>query len=109
VRDYLRMGPRRLWREFSAMRAHAIAPALAAAAVPTLVVRGAHDPLASTEWCRAVAAAAGDGALAVVPDAGHAVNYSDAAALADRVEGFLAATADRAGTAAGSGAAIRAR
>ncbi len=95
ARDYLRMGPRRLWREFVAMRAHRIEPALAAAGVPTLVVRGERDPLASDAWCRAVAAAAG-GTLEVVPGAGHAVNHSAAAALAGRVERFLARVADRA-------------
>lgn len=117
VRDYLRMGPRRLWREFVAMRAHAIGPALAAAATPTLVVRGAHDPLASAAWCREVAAAAG-GTLEVVPAAGHAVNHAAAPDLACRVERFLAAAADRASAGGASGvggegraepAAIRAR
>lgn len=109
VRDYLRMGPRRLWREFVAMRAHPMREVLAAAAAPTLVVRGAHDPLAAAGWCRALADAA-DGALEVVPGVGHAVNHSAAAALAERVERFLARVADRPAAArAGRGAPIRAR
>ena len=110
VRDYLRMGPRRLWREFVAMRAHPMRAALAAAAAPTLVVRGAHDPLASDAWCRTLADAAPDGALHVVPGAGHAVNHSDAGALAAAVDAFLAGRAARpVGRPAGDGAAIRAR
>ncbi len=103
LRDYLRMGPRRLWREFVAMRAHPMCEALGAAATPTLVVRGAHDPLASDAWCRSLAAAAGDGVVAVVPGAGHAVNHSDAGSLADRIERFLAERVE--GPAAG-GAAV---
>ena len=90
LRDYLRMGPRRLWREFVAMRAHPMCEALAAARAPTLVVRGAHDPLVSDAWCRSLAAAAGDGDVHVVPGVGHAVNHSAAGPLAERIARFLA-------------------
>jgi pimeloyl-ACP methyl ester carboxylesterase len=55
---------------------------LAALAVPTLVVRGARDPIAPQRWCEEAAALLPAGRLAVVPGAPHAVNYAAPEALA---------------------------
>ncbi len=56
---------------------------------PTLVVRGGRDPLVSQPWAEEAAALLPAGALAVVPGAGHAVNYNSPAQLAEVVTAFV--------------------
>ena len=62
---------------------------LARVTVPTLVVRGVHDPLVSQEWAEEVARIARADRLVVVPDAGHAAHHSAADVVAREIRPFL--------------------
>lgn len=50
VRDYLRTGPLTMWRMLSRTVTVEAAPTLARVRVPTLVVRGALDPVVDRQW-----------------------------------------------------------
>jgi pimeloyl-ACP methyl ester carboxylesterase len=69
-----------------------LAPAVAALAVPTLVVVGARDRM-SLAASRALAAALPSARLVEIPDAGHLVNLAQTAAFNAAVAEFLAALA----------------
>ena len=56
---------------------------------PTLVVRGARDPIVPRRWAEEVTAAVRDARLAEVAGAAHAVNYSAPDALARLTLDFL--------------------
>ena len=65
---------------------------------PALVVRGAHDLLATPRWARELATLLGSDAVRVVPGAGHALNFSAPDALAAIVrEELLGAGSDDGG------------
>jgi pimeloyl-ACP methyl ester carboxylesterase len=90
--DYLLTGPLR----FAASFRHALRDAatsfeanLARVRAPTLVVRGARDPLASGAWVRRVARTVADGHLAEVRDAAHAAHYSAPDATAALIRTFV--------------------
>ncbi|WP_239571333.1 alpha/beta fold hydrolase [Streptomyces sp. G44] len=61
---------------------------LAQVHVPTLVVRGAGDTIASAAWIRHVARMVGDGRTAEIPGAAHAAHYSAPDAMAALIEEF---------------------
>ncbi|MFJ8695286.1 alpha/beta fold hydrolase [Streptomyces roseolilacinus] len=91
--DYLLTGPLR----FAASFRHALRDAaesfevnLARVRVPTLVVRGASDPIASGTWVRQVARTVVDGHVAEVRGAAHAAHYSAPDAVAALVRAFAA-------------------
>ncbi|MEU5582625.1 alpha/beta hydrolase [Streptomyces huasconensis] len=56
--------------------------------VPTLVVRGAGDTIASAAWVRRVARTVQDGRTAEIPGAAHAAHYSAPDAMAALIEKF---------------------
>lgn len=87
--DYVKVGPRRVYRTAQAMVADPFAAKLARVGQPALVVRGGRDPIASQPWVEQVAALLPRGRLAVIPGAGHAVNYNAAAPLTSLVTGFV--------------------
>ncbi|MYR41631.1 alpha/beta fold hydrolase [Streptomyces sp. SID5910] len=91
--DYLLTGPVR----FAVSLRHALRDAAAAfeghlarVAVPTLVVRGAGDTIASEAWVRRVARLLADGRASEVPGAAHAAHYSAPEAVAELIETFAA-------------------
>ncbi|MFF5637159.1 alpha/beta fold hydrolase [Streptomyces sp. NPDC012825] len=91
--DYLLTGPLR----FAASLRHALRDAagafeghLARVDVPTLVVRGAGDTIASHAWIRHVARLVPDGRAVDVPGAAHAAHYSAPEAVAGLIEEFTA-------------------
>ncbi|MFJ9038507.1 alpha/beta fold hydrolase [Streptomyces sp. NPDC102406] len=93
VSDYLVTGPLRCAASFRhALRdsAGAFEAHLARVRAPTLVVRGAGDPLASRAWTRRVARLVGDGRTAEIPGAAHAAHYSAPDALAALIHEFTA-------------------
>ncbi|MEB3961487.1 lysophospholipase [Streptomyces kunmingensis] len=93
VSDYLVTGPLRCAASFRhALRdsAESFEANLARIRVPTLVVRGAGDPIASRSWCRRVARLAGDGRTAEIPGAAHAAHYSAPDALVTLIQKFVA-------------------
>lgn len=94
--DLLRVGPRRvvaMIRATLADRIEAVLPEVAAAGIPTLVVRGEHDPLVPDDWAARVAALAGAGPPVVIAGAPHGVNYDAPEALATLVLAFAARVA----------------
>ncbi|MET9499051.1 alpha/beta hydrolase [Streptomyces sp. NPDC006552] len=94
VSDYLFTGPLRCAASFRhALRdaAEAFEANLARIRVPTLVVRGAGDTIASRAWTGRVAGLVGDGRTAEIPGAAHAAHYSAPDALAELIGKFTAA------------------
>jgi 2-hydroxy-6-oxonona-2,4-dienedioate hydrolase len=88
--DYLRFGP---WRSLRTLRYaldDRIEQKLPHLQLPTLVVRGEHDPVAPQRWAEEVCHLLPQGQLAVIPGAPHALNYDTPEALARLTERFLA-------------------
>jgi pimeloyl-ACP methyl ester carboxylesterase len=91
LRDYLRRGPRRLLRQAQFALDDEIELRLPAIHAPSLVVRGAHDPLCPPAWCQAAAALLRT-RLITVAGAGHAVHYSHPREVAVEISRLLAET-----------------
>lgn len=89
LRDYLACRPARLWHTYRFALKDAIEQKLPRMSLPTLVVRGGRDPIVSQRWAEEAAALLPAGTLAVVPGAGHAVNYNSPAELAHLVTAFV--------------------
>lgn len=89
ARDWLRPGPRRIWRTLRAVLADRIEDRLPRVAAPTLVVRGGSDRLVSREWAQSVAHLIPDSRFVELPGEGHALNYSAADELVAVVGPFL--------------------
>ncbi|MCW2924919.1 MAG: alpha/beta hydrolase [Thermoleophilia bacterium] len=88
--EYLDCGPRRLLREFATMRDHDLAATLAGSPVPSLLVRGEHDPIAPASWLSRLAAADPDTVdVRTIPGAGHAAHDSHPAEVAAAIRAFL--------------------
>ncbi|HEX2055065.1 MAG TPA: alpha/beta hydrolase, partial [Nitrospiraceae bacterium] len=56
---------------------------------PSLVVRGARDPLVPQAWAETVARLLPHGRLAVLPNCGHTINYTSPAQFVDAMKPFL--------------------
>ena len=89
VADDVRAGPRRILRTFRFALKHPMRQRLRQVRAPTLVVRGASDPLVSRRWVREVTRRLPRGRLLEIPEAPHAVNYTTPGPLADAVRAFL--------------------
>jgi pimeloyl-ACP methyl ester carboxylesterase len=85
LRDFFAMGLPRALALFWAMVTDRIEVNLRSVSVPTHIVRGERDPLVSRRWAQRLAAIAPHGRVAVIPDAGHALNYN----APDRVAALL--------------------
>jgi 2-hydroxy-6-oxonona-2,4-dienedioate hydrolase len=88
--DYLRAGGRRTVRTFQYALQDTIARKLPQVRVPSLVIRGAHDPIVTPGWAEAVACLLPRSRLVVLPGAAHAVPYSAPVELGQVIEAFLA-------------------
>ena len=89
VLDLFRAGLGRSWRTFRHALEDPIEEKLPHVRVPTLVVRGARDPIVPQRWAREATGLLPMGRLAVIPDAAHATNYGWATAFARVVREFL--------------------
>lgn len=89
IADYLRTRPRRLVKELKEMFADRIEEKLPEIKAPAMVVRGERDPVIPQGWAEEVARLLGTDRLVVIPDAGHALNYSAADELMRRIRPFL--------------------
>lgn len=87
--DYLVAGPVRVWRTARSMVRDTMVAKLPDVPHPTLVVRGARDPVAPRAWATRVAAILPAAAYAEVAGAAHLVNYSHPAALVNLTCQFL--------------------
>ena len=88
-REYLATGPRRTVGTLKYAFADPMEEHLPFVRVPTLVVRGARDPLAPQEWVEDVCRLLPQSELVIVPGAAHAVNYNSPDTLAGLVRSFL--------------------
>ena len=88
AREYLRGGPH-LLRKMRATIVHEPERAYPRVRVPTLVLRGQHDPLAPMTWCREITDAIPDARFEEIPDHGHGTLISDSAAAAEVILGFM--------------------
>jgi 2-hydroxy-6-oxonona-2,4-dienedioate hydrolase len=89
ARDFLEYGPQPAWETFLLGLRQRVEHLLPAVQQPTLVVRGERDPIAPQQWCEEAAALLPRGRLAVIPRAGHAVNFNSPRELALLTRDFL--------------------
>lgn len=90
VADWITTGPRGVIGTVRHTLAHRVEDRLPEVRCPTLVVRGAHDPIVPQRWAQQVSAGVGRGSLITVPGASHALSYSHPRKLAAMVDGFVA-------------------
>jgi pimeloyl-ACP methyl ester carboxylesterase len=90
LRDWAACGARRYAATFAYMLTDPIERKLPHVPVPTVVVRGARDPVVPRAWAEEVTRTLPDGRLAEVPGVGHTVNWSAAERLARLVRPLLA-------------------
>jgi 2-hydroxy-6-oxonona-2,4-dienedioate hydrolase len=88
ARDYRRMG-KRLLRELRFMLWDPVEVKLPDIVVPTLLVRGAKDRVASQQWLDEVARLVRADRVVVIPRRGHALSYSAARELVSAIVPFL--------------------
>ena len=93
ARDYLDAGPRRTVRTFQRALEHHIEACLPQIHAPTLVVRGARDPICPQRWAEQMVRLLPNGQLAVIPHAPHAVQTSMPAAFVPAILPFISAQA----------------
>lgn len=90
ARDWIACGPRRYAATFGYVLTDPVERKLARVPVPTVVVRGARDPVVPRRWAEEVAGALPHGRLVEVPGVGHTVNWSAPERLARIVRPLLA-------------------
>lgn len=88
-REYLAAGPRRTVRTLKLAFADRMEEHLPFVRVPTLLVRGARDPIVPQDWVEDVSRLLPQSELVIVPGAAHAVNYNSPDTLATIVRSFL--------------------
>ena len=89
LRDYARAGLRRVWKTFRYALHDAVEEKFPALSAPTLVVRGARDPIVPQRWAEEVTASLPAGELKVIPGAPHVVNYTTPLEFTRVIEEFL--------------------
>lgn len=90
LKDFAEAGFIRLVGTYAALLGDRLEEKLPQVRVPVLVMRGARDPIVPQRWAKEVTRLLPDGRLVVIPDAAHAVNYSDPLAMALATREFLA-------------------
>ena len=86
--DYLRCGPTWYLKNLRVMMEYPTEDRIAGVEAPILVLRGAHDPVASEDWCRRLAGRASMGRLAEIGGTGHVVQHNRSAEVADAILSF---------------------
>ena len=69
--EYLKCGPRRYLATLPSMLDYDTDAAAAAVTVPTMLIRGSHDPICRRPWARRLAARLAVGGLIEIPGAHH--------------------------------------
>ena len=87
--DYLECGPRWFTTELALMLEYRTDLALREVRSPTVMIRGANDPVSGSTWCAALAAAAPDGHVMEVAGHRHLVHHSAALQTAAIIEGHV--------------------
>jgi len=83
--DYLRCGVPYYLAQLRHMLSYPIEQRVAELAMPLLVIRGEHDPVAGLSWCRRLAARAGDAAVVMIPRAHHVAQHTAPRAVASAI------------------------
>ena len=89
LRDIRDAGPARVWATFRAALRDPIDEKLPQLTVPTLVLRGAVEPIVPARWAREAADLIPGGDLAVVPGSPHNAVYVAADSLVAQLRPFL--------------------
>lgn len=87
--DYVRCGPRWYLTELRVMMSYPTEERIESVDAPVLVLRGARDPVAGSNWSAALAARAPRGRLLEVPGSGHVVQQSAPRVVADAIRDFV--------------------
>jgi 2-hydroxy-6-oxonona-2,4-dienedioate hydrolase len=93
VKDYLVAGPYRTLRTLAYAVCDPLQEKLSRMRVPTLLVRGARDPIAPQLWVEEMKRLIPESRLVVIPEAAHVANYSAPQALAQAIRSFLSSIA----------------
>lgn len=94
LRDYLRAGPKLMYRLFTEALRHREEDQLRHLNVPTLIVRGSRDPIVTQSWVEEIRRLVPTSRLVVIDGAAHALNFSAAPELAREIRTFLAEQGD---------------
>jgi pimeloyl-ACP methyl ester carboxylesterase len=86
LRDYASWGPRRLAHTAASMLRDPIERKLPRLDVPVVVVRGERDPICGEAWAEVAASLPSAGRLVVVPEAAHAVQWTQPETVARIVQ-----------------------
>ena len=90
VQQYRRTGLRSMLATMDAARYDDIRATLTRIVCPVVVVRGAHDRIARSDWVRGLAASAPDGIAVELPRGAHMVPLTHPGLLAERLAPALA-------------------
>ncbi|MCX6498843.1 MAG: alpha/beta hydrolase [Arthrobacter sp.] len=96
--DYLRCGPSWYLKNLRLMMDYRLEDEVGGITAPILVLRGENDPVATTGWCRRLAARASAAQFLEIKGTGHVVQHTRAVEVAESILSFAGITA--AGTAA---------
>lgn len=88
IGDYIRCGLRWYLTELPVMMSYPTEERIEGVEAPVLVLRGARDPVAGSNWSAALAARAPHGRLLEVPGRGHIVQHSAPRVVADALRDF---------------------
>lgn len=89
IGDYLRFGPWRYWWIRGYMISDAIEERLPNILVPTLVMRGANDPICRHDWAVTITNLLPRGELVEIPGAGHVAQHRKFKQVADACRKFV--------------------
>ena len=89
--DYARCGPRRYLAELGAMLGYPTEVRIGSVQAPVLVIRGARDPIASSQWCRLLTNRAQNGRMIEVPRGPHVVQESAPNRVSSAITRFVGA------------------
>jgi pimeloyl-ACP methyl ester carboxylesterase len=87
--DYVRAWPLRVLETLRMAIADHVEQKLPNVKAPTLVVRGAKDPIASRRWVEEMVKLLPSGRMEEIEGTGHAVNYSAPERFVELIEGFI--------------------
>lgn len=83
--EYLKCGPRRYLATLPSMLAYDTDAAASAVTVPTMLIRGAKDPICRRPWARRLAARLAEGGLIEIPGGHHNAHSTHPRAVASAI------------------------
>ncbi|HKN86084.1 MAG TPA: alpha/beta hydrolase [Nitrospiraceae bacterium] len=89
LRDYARAGLKRVIQTVTMALEDRIEDKLPRISMPTLVIRGEHDPIVPQRWAEEVCRLLPHGQLAVISGAAHTLNYTEPSKFVSAMRPFL--------------------